>query len=221
MYKSIFYKEWIKTRYMVMLLYIVFAAFITYVFMKASQGIKISGAINFIELIIQKDVLLITYLKYLPLLAGIVLAIVQFVPEMQNKRLKLTLHLPFGEARILNSMLVYGLLVMLAIFIPAVIALVLGLSVSFPHEVVMQNFWAGLPWFLAGLAGYFLTAWICFEPTWRQRVINIIPAAAVHFFLLDAASGAYNTFLPYLAAFIVISFFFSYYSVARFKDGAQ
>ena len=39
----------------------------------------------------------IDMLQYIPLIAGILMAIVQFVPEMQRKCLKLTLHLPYPD----------------------------------------------------------------------------------------------------------------------------
>ena len=39
------------------------------------------------------------------LIAGILMAIVQFVPEMQRKCLKLTLHLPYPELKMTGNML--------------------------------------------------------------------------------------------------------------------
>ena len=222
MYKSIFYKEWIKTRQLIAILCIVFGGFIAYTLLKTSQGVKLSGAVNFLELIVQKDVLLVDYLKYLPLLAGVLMAVVQLVPEMQSKRLKLTLHLPLGESKILLAMLAYGFTILLALFVVSQTILLTVLAQSFPAEIITQNLTASLPWFLAGIAAYFFGAWVCMEPTWRQRIVNVIAAlCGVYLFFLNAPSGGYITFLPYLLLLTAASFFFSYYSVARFKDGAQ
>lgn len=52
-----------------------------------------------------------------PLLAGLLLAIVQFVPEMQQKRLKLTLHLPYPQNRMLMLMLIAGLSELIVIYL--------------------------------------------------------------------------------------------------------
>ncbi len=108
MYQAIFYKEWIKTRMILLLLLLVFAGMIAYSFINTAQLFRVAGAVNTWENTIMKDIPLISEMKWLPVLAGLLLAIVQYVPEMQNKRLKLTLHLPLPETRIIYSMLVYG-----------------------------------------------------------------------------------------------------------------
>ena len=46
-----------------------------------------------------KDAVFIDYMQFVPLLAGILAALVQFMPEMQRKCLKLTLHLPCPQQR--------------------------------------------------------------------------------------------------------------------------
>ena len=60
------------------------------------------------EVMLQRDVIFIDMLQYIPLIAGILMAIVQFVPEMQRKCLKLTLHLPYPELKMTGNMLPPG-----------------------------------------------------------------------------------------------------------------
>ena len=79
-----------------------------------------------------------------------------------------------------------------------------------------------LPWFLAGDVAYLLGAWISFEPAWMQRVLNALPAAGlISFFYMEAPSGAYIPFLPFLIIIVAAAFTFSFVSVARFKNGIQ
>lgn len=66
------------------------------------------------EVFILKNVVLLDQIKVLPLLAGIIMGITQFIPEMTKKRFKLTLHLPLGENRIVCLMLGYGMVCLLA-----------------------------------------------------------------------------------------------------------
>ena len=221
MYTSLFYKEWIKTHKLVLLLLVVFSALMAYILLGAAKQYQ-AGPVPLWEGIIQNSMTLVGYFKYLPLAAGVVMAIVQFVPEMQNKRLKLTLHLPMNESGILCSMLGFGMLVLVLLFSLSCIILLSGLSIRFCAEMVTANFRISLPWFLGGLASYLLAAWICLEPTWKQRIFNAIPAiCCVSFFYTGALPGAYMPFIPYLAGFIAISFFFSFYSGIRFKNGVQ
>lgn len=62
---------------------------------------QFQGGSHLWEILLSRDVVFIETLTYIPLLAGLLLAIVQFVPEMQQKRLKLTLHLPYPQNRML------------------------------------------------------------------------------------------------------------------------
>ena len=222
MYNAIIYKEWIKTRKIIGLLAIIFTGIGLFSFMKTGEEIRSTGMVLFWETIIQKDVALFPYFEYLPLLAGFLLAVTQYVPELQFKRLKLTLHLPLPENRIVFTMLAYGFSIVLAFVILTVPLLLLGLSLSFPSEIVWVSFGKILPWFLAGLASYLFTAWICLEPQWKQRILNAISGiAALSFFFIKAKSGGFLPFIPYLVAFVIVAFSFSYYSKDRFKEGIQ
>ncbi|MDR0414758.1 MAG: hypothetical protein LBH84_05010 [Prevotellaceae bacterium] len=222
MYRSLIFKEWIKTRRFILLSGVAFAALIAYIFLWLAQTSGSMGIVNLWETIISKEFSLVGHVKYLPLAVGLLLAVVQLAPEMQSKRLKLTLHLPMNETRIICTMLGYGLATLLMLFTLATLALVAGISVHFSREIALSNFLTALPWFLGGLQAYLLCAWICLEPVWRQRIFYAIPAACVLFSFYGSASpGAYVAYLPFMLFFIAASFFFSLHAAARFKDGEQ
>jgi hypothetical protein len=222
MYKSLIFKEWVKTRRFVLLSGVAFAALLCYIFLWLAQAVNAMGIVSLWEAIIGKDFILTGQLKYLPPVVGGLLAVVQLTPEMQSKRLKLTLHLPMNETRIICTMLGYGLAVLLALFALTALTLAVGLSVRFGREIVLSNLLTALPWLLGGVQAYLLCAWICLEPVWRQRIFNAIPAACVLFsFYGSAAPGAYAAYLPCMLIFIAASFFFSLHAAARFKDGVQ
>ena len=222
MWKSIIYKEWIKTRSAIAIIVTVFLGIGIYSFITINAEIRLTGIVNVWENTIQKDPLLFSYFKYLPLLAGILLAIIQFVPELQFKRLKLTLHLPMNENSILLTMLLYGTGVIFLLLIVTLPILLCGLSLHYPAEVVNAGFQQLLPWFLAAPTAYLLTSWVCLEPQWKQRIMNVIPALLfLSLFLLSAKSGAFQPFDPFLIVVMIVSFFFPFYSTARFKEGVQ
>jgi hypothetical protein len=222
MYRSIIYKEWIKTQKFIWLLLAVFLTLGIYSFMKIYEGVRLTGMVAYWETIIQKDTTLFPYFKYVPLLSGFLLAIIQYLPELQYKRLKLTLHLPLNENKIVALMLGYGFFVLSLFFFITLPVLLLGLSRYFTLEIVYAVLWNILPWFIAGWAAYLLTAWVCLEPLWKLRIPNIIAGmCALSFFFIGAKSGAYQPFIPCLTVFVIIAFSFSFYSVIRFKEGIQ
>ncbi|MDR2805467.1 MAG: hypothetical protein LBB85_07475 [Dysgonamonadaceae bacterium] len=222
MYQSLLYKEWIKTRSAVLIIAAVFLGAGIYSFLKLNEGIRLSGIVMVWENTVQKDPLFFPYFEYLPLLAGILLAITQYIPELQFKRLKLTLHLPLKESNILLTMLLYGIGILVLLTLITVPLLLWGLGRQFPAEMVCAGFQQLLPWFLACPVAYLITAWVCLEPQWKQRILNVLPGILfLSLFLLRTRSGAYQPFDPYLIVALIASFFFPFYSTTRFKEGVQ
>jgi len=198
----------------------VFLALGIYSFMKIGEEARLTGMVNYWESLLQKGIIFFGYFKFLPVAFGILLAVTQFVPEMQSKRLKLTLHLPLPETKIISAMLLYGVVAVFLFTAVTLPLLMFGLRLSFPPEIVLFALQLILPWFLAGFAGYLLGAWICLEPQWKYRVLYLLPAiAALSFFFIEAKAGAFLPFFAYLIVFTALAFLFPFYSVNRFKEG--
>ena len=222
MWKSIIYKEFIKTRNAGAIIIIAFFGIGIYSFMKIYESIRQAGIVAVWEEAVQLDHGMFSHFEYLPLMAGILLAITQFVPELHFKRLKLTLHLPMKESNILLIMLLYGISVIAVLLTVTSLILLWGISSNFPTEIVRDVFQQLTQWFLAAPAAYLMTAWICLEPRWKQRIMNIIPAFLfLSLFLINAKSGAFRYFDFFLIVALIVSFFFPFYSTARFKEGIQ
>ena len=100
---AIFYKEWIKTRWYFLLAVLATLGFTGYCMLRINRVVEMKGAAHVWEVMLQRDVIFIDMLQYIPLIAGILMAIVQFVPEMQRKCLKLTLHLPYPELKMTGN----------------------------------------------------------------------------------------------------------------------
>jgi hypothetical protein len=219
---QLFFKEWIKSRWALLIIFVVFAGVVTYSFISVSTTLRLVGASQVWEGIVQKGITCFDYVKFLPLLAGVLLAVVQYAPEVINKRFKLTLHLPLPEYRIMLTMLLFGVLGLAVIFLLAYFVIAVGLSGYFPAEIVQWNLDAVRPWLWGGIAAYLLSAWACLEPVWRQRVFDaLIACGLLALFYFDEIPGAYAPFLPCLLTLIVLSVSFSFYSLIRFKDGEQ
>ena len=133
MNKALLFKEWIKTRWMFLLMFVVFILAMGYIALRISSAARNVGMPHLWEVFILKNVVLLDQIKVLPLLAGIIMGITQFIPEMTKKRFKLTLHLPLGENRIVFLMLSYGMACLLLLFTVSYGGFLWGLSADFPR----------------------------------------------------------------------------------------
>lgn len=218
----IFYKEWIKTRWYLLLVFVVTLGFAGYSMLRINRVAELKGVEHVWEVMILKDVVFVDLLQYVPLLAGLLLALVQFMPEMYHKCLKLTLHLPYSQWRMINSMLLFGLLALAVCFMANYVLMFAYLRSVLAPELYGRILLSALPWYLSGFASYLLFSWICLEPTWRRRIFNLLIALLVlRIFFLAPSAEAYNGFLPWLAGYTLLLGSLSWLSIARFKAGEQ
>lgn len=161
-------------------------------------------------------------LQFVPLVVGLLFAVVQFVPEMQRKCLKLTLHLPCPELRMIGAMLLYGGLLLGVLFAVSLGVLFRRLSGGAGARTGTAILLTAAPWYAAGIAAYLLAAWICLEPTWRRRLLyGAVAACVLRLFFLAPAPEAYDGFLPWLTLCTLCTASWSWWSVVRFKEGRQ
>lgn len=219
----IYYKEWVKTRWYILLMFLATNGFSIYALIRVFRVIDLKGANHLWEVGISKDTVFIENpLQFIPIIAGLVFALVQFCPEMYHKCLKLTLHLPCSYSKMLFSMLKFGLIAIISCFAVNLIILFCGLQHIFAHELYLRIILTSLPWFLAGVASYLLTSWIVLEPSWLYRVRNIIISLLVlRVYFVSPYPEAYNSFLPFLTVFTLLLSSLSWISVNRFKRGEQ
>ena len=219
---AIFYKEWIKTRWYLLLALLVTLGFAGYSMLRINRVASMKGVEHVWEVMLARDTVFVDLLEFIPLLVGILLALVQFVPEMHHKCLKLTLHLPYPQLRMINLMLLYGLVVLLICFAANYLLMTVYMQGVLAPELYSRILLTVLPWYLAGIAAYLLISWICLEPTGKRRVLNlVISVLLLRIFFLAPAPEAYNAFLPWLAIYTLLTASLSWLSIARFKVGKQ
>jgi len=206
MFKSIIYKEWIKTRWVVIISFL--AVFITliYIQLEVRHYIELMTAFANWLYIVQYKMLYYEIFKYFPLIIGAVISILQFVPEMSKNRMRLSYHLPISEKKLLLSMTFIGfslLIVNLAIIIGGLVEIS---YIYYPTEIVQSMLFTIFPWLLGGIAIYFLTSTIILEPSWKYRIILIIIAFA--FLKLLFMEGGYNEYQFSIWKYVLIIVFF-------------
>ncbi|MFA7116472.1 MAG: hypothetical protein WC140_04480 [Bacteroidales bacterium] len=223
MNKAIFFKEWIKTKNAFWILFSILGLVSIYIIFQLYHTCEFVSAIRvWNNYLIDDKGAYINLMKLLPLLSGIILAFVQFVPEVTLKRIKLTLHVPYPQKRMLFMMISIGVLELLAIFGFSLGIYIIYLSTIVSHEIVFASFMVSLPWFIAGIAAYILVCAICLEPTWRGRVINALMAAAfINIFFISPFPKSYNYSIVGLIIVTSLCFLIVLRSMFRFKKGLQ
>lgn len=222
MIKSILYKEWIKSYKILAFILLIFVGFIIYTFIDIAMVFRVNGAMTVWSNIILKDIVLVSKIEYIPLLAAIMLSASQYIPEMLNKKIKLTLHLPLKEGSIVSSMLLYGVLALTLVYLLVILSLVIGLQFYFTHEYISANFSYILPWFLGGIIAYFLSSWVILEPNLKYKMITaVISVCLLSIFYLDAPQHGYTPMFAFIGFIILLAYKLPFNSIVRFKRGIQ
>ena len=223
MYSSIIFKEWLKTRRVFFIALAVALLVAVYVILRTNSLINEHGIVSLWLSMLLKDVSYVDTLTYIPLAVGLALGIAQMVPEVAQKRLKLTLHLPFPQLRLVAMMLATGLLELLVIYLLQAGVILIYDAAIFHSELVGRVFLTMLPWYLAGFVGYLFVTSVCLEGTWYMRILLGLVGVAVLLvmFLQPATMAAYNYMIVTIVVFIALITIFSFGSIARFKEGHQ
>ena len=222
MIKAIFYKEWIKMRALLPAALLVTLGFTAYAILRMERVVTFRGAAHLWQIMIDKETVFIELLQFIPAMVGVAVALVQFVPETVQRRLKLTLHLPFPRRGMVLAMEAAGLIPLAAIFALQAAILAIYMHTLLAPELTARALMTAMPWWLAGVTAYTLTAWICLEPTWRRRALWLLMAAGVvRMFYLSDVPRAYDGMLPWMAALWAFTVALPLLSVERFREGCQ
>lgn len=138
MNKMILYKEWLKTRWVLLGIVLVMAAITFYCFLNLTKVVQIRGAEILWETLVSKETVLTELFRFVPAVAAALLALAQWLPEMQHKRLKLTLHLPYPQGRMILTIAAYGLLLLTLLYALQAICSALVFSQWIPAELIAR-----------------------------------------------------------------------------------
>lgn len=222
MLHAIFYKEWLKLRLFWCLALAVHVGLIVYLLLSIRSTLLASGVVETWATMIGRDMLMVNSFMYLPLVTGVCLALCQWLPEMQIKRIRLTLHLPVDYTLSIGAMLLCSIVCLCVLFIVDAAVLAIVEQVWLPRELVWRTFLTCLPWYFGGMLGYNVVSWCILEPQWRGRCVNfLIGAPLVALCFLSAQPACYTTMLPWLCLLLLATICLPFYSVYRFKLGKQ
>lgn len=201
MLKSIYYKEFLKIRWLWLTLTVLNGLLMAYIYVETRRLF----ALDHIEIVWYRVMHLhqihYYHLKYAAIITGLLLGAIQYLPEMAGERLRLSLHLPVSPHRLILAHILVGLTALGLIIILNMSLLALITYRYFPAEAVTIALWTALPWSMAGLAAYLGVTLGLLEPEYRLKLCNLATAAGVAgFFFYPAEPGGYTLLMPWLFA---------------------
>lgn len=189
---AIFFKEYLKTRKSFLILVFLNLAILAYIYIDTRQLFSVEQAEMVWYRFFHLGQLHFELLKFVPFFTGALISCIQYFPEMQDERLRLSLHLPVSPHRLILAHLLVGLTMVISIIGLDLVGLAAVTALYFPREGVWLSLLTVMPWGLAGLAAYFGGALTLLEPDMKQRIFNMmIAAGTAGSFLFFAEPGGY------------------------------
>ncbi len=221
----LFYKEWIKTRWAFLGTLIPGIAIIMYIFTAVENKITLKGAKTIMLRILYDEPPFIYYasFQYIPLLTALCIGLSQYIPEVMQKRIRLTLHLPVKNTVLISGMAGFGLLLLtLSNLIYAGLFLCYNIRL-FPEEITKPVMISLIPWFLSSYMAYNFMALIAVEPgKWRKLAYSVIAYYILQLFLTGKEPhGAFGASIPVMILMAVLSSGLVLYSSQRFYKGEK
>lgn len=222
MYKSLAYKEWLKLRWVALAAFSLETIWLIYIFSNLRAAVEFNSAFDIWNVVVSKNYMFFGPIKYIPLFIGLLIGVFQYLPEIIDMKLKLTLHLPLKENSVFIFLNMFGTLILLGLFLPVILILIVGSNLVFPTEITSATILTIIPWFLASFISYYFVAAIMIEPLWVRRIIiSIVAFILVNPLLLGTGYGAYQLILLPLFTIVLAFTGLHILSGLRFKRGAK
>lgn len=221
MIKTLFFKEWIKIRYICWLpLFVVGVTLCDYYWtLLAVQSMH--GSINLWAGLMFKETIYFPNIKWAFIFSGIWLACFQLLPECMGQRLRLFFHLPIHHRKALAVIICTAIIQMLLLFIITGLAFTfVNNQFNFPAELSTPLLLTLIPWALAGLVSWCATAAIIADPSFMRKImLGLVGIGYINILLAEQGFAGMQEPL-YLYVLICLPWAFALESSAlRIKEG--
>lgn len=169
----LFYKEWLKTRWFVLISLLLGLSVVAYIFITVDNKVRMDGGFNYLMKVfygVPQANYYSSLIKFIPLIIALCIGVAQYVPEVLERRIKLTLHLPIANTKAIYSMLIFGFALLLVINLFIFCVFFYLNNTYFPFEESWAILISITPWILGGIAAYFMIAMISMEPNLLYQV---------------------------------------------------
>lgn len=218
--KHLIYKEWIKTKWFAFIALSLNMGVLIYIVISLRSSFLSVGGVTYLSALMTYKTQFFSLYRYIPLALALLIGISQFAPEITDKRIKLALHLPLSNLRIIYAMVLYGCVLLALCMIPGILIFTGLISVYLPAEITVPVLQTMLPWILGGFCAYFLIAMVAMEPVWKFRFLYLLVSYKVlSLFFMQFSIGNAVSLLPLLCLITCLSSIAPVYTSYRFNKG--
>ena len=221
----LFYKEWIKTRWAFLGALIIGICIVFYIFIMVENRMTMLGAKNYTLSVLYDNPPVIYYslLQYIPLLTAICIGISQYIPEVKNKRIRLTLHLPMNNQKLIACMALFGLVLITVSNGSIFVLFEWKNQLLFPAEVTRPVTVTIINWFIASYLAYNYIAMTALEPNGYRQLLYAITGLILLSLYFNNINfhGAYKDSAPVLAIIALVSCPLVLFSGYRLNKGER
>ena len=219
-WRAVIFKEWVKLRVPWLVLLLLVTGCALYLCLNIRRLFALHDAVAIWNTWMGKGFLFWHSVTFLPLLSAIIIGVWQFLPETILHRIRLSLHLPLGEDRVIALHVLTGLLALTLLWLPSLLLFTITALAFFPPEIIGHLLWGLAPPLTAGYATYFLVVSLHLESRWRMRMVLLLLAAgALPLFFLPGLYEHYSRVMWLFAAWTAGLFLLPLAAGRRFREG--
>ncbi|MDR2104260.1 MAG: hypothetical protein LBP51_00730 [Deferribacteraceae bacterium] len=152
-------------------------------------------------------------------ITGCALAILQFYPEVEKRRFRISCHLPANEYITLAKMIFFAIAAISVFGLIDALSVLLVSAGYFPYEIFSETPIIIFYWYINALLFYAVAAVLTLEPSWKAKV-RLFLILAAFYKLVDVS--IYNSPKVYIIYLIIIAALFVstiFYPAERFRRG--
>lgn len=220
MLKRILYKEWIKLRLTTLTLIGIGIAINIYIFFTLRNQItQISAPVMWFMTLFW-TIRFHLALKVFSIISGIALGFFQFIPEMINKRIKLSLHVPLSINSIISNFIISGSALLTVVNVIVFGIFMITLRLFYESEICLLILKHVLPWILSGYVTYLTTSSLIIERNWLSKfLILVIGFTFTTILFQDGILGEKDSANVMYLIISISTILLPFYSIWHFKKG--
>ena len=219
--KYIFYKEAIKLRTPLIAAFVVNIAVAVYLYFRVRVGFVMQEPTMIWFDIIEKNAFFFDRVSMPIAVSAFVLGILQFYPEADRRRFRISCHLPVNENVTLSYMLLFGLLSIVCLWLTGTIGAMVVSCAFFPYDLQIHVPTVMAYKLMLAVTLYMIASCAALEHSWKDKLIVVLlMGGAVWFFnvLLYRPSVCYTLFAALIS---VISMVTLYYPALGYRAGGR
>lgn len=219
--KYIFYKEFIKLKLPIIVVFTVNIAVNIYSFFRIRVGFVMQEPTMIWFDIIQKNAFFYDRISMPLIISAFSIGILQFYVEKDKKRFRISCHLPINEVAMITYMQLFGLFVVTLLWIVDFIGVFIISYAFFPDDLVNSIINVFIYKLFLAIVVYMIAATVALEYSWIKKIqILLLTGGVVYFYPVAVyIPSIINTLLCLLIT--IVALFSIYYPALGYRAGGK